>query len=234
MLFQEILCNFLESVNNIFFWLFYFTCIQSGDIMINMIEGDDVVYEIHKMEDRDYDVYDVLVNKKVEYQYYEKSLNRFASRVYIFAFYHDFPSSYFLENSIYFFCDDLKRVGGFIEILNQEFYNLEYYFVVQEEYYEIVRKFVSDLKIKVSILKLQEYFDRNKSVDRKGVYNQQYAHYDLKDNPFLQNELEEKNKNDSVVSKDFADYNGFNERFIDNNVKNIVQVKKSGGDKNEL
>ena len=137
-------------------------------------------------------------------------------------------------NSIYFFCDDLKRVGGFIEILNQEFYNLEYYFVVQEEYYEIVRKFVSDLKIKVSILKLQEYFDRNKSVDRKGVYNQQYAHYDLKDNPFLQNELEEKNKNDSVVSKDFADYNGFNERFIDNNVKNIVQVKKSGGDKNEL
>ena len=192
-------------------------------------------YRIQKTESDNYDLYEILIENKIKYCYYEKVGNRFASHVYIFFFDHCYMDS-FLENSIYFFSRDFRKIGEFIAILRQEFSNLEFCFVIQDESERAgVEKFISDLKMEIDILDVQEYFNRNKLLDRMVVSNGQYACYDLRDNPFLKKGLEENNKFEKEVDKSFADYNGFNERLIDSNVKNIVHIKRSsGGDRNEL
>ena len=200
-----------------------------------MIEGDVVEsYQIQKLEYDNYDLYEVLIANKVEYCYYEKCGNRFASHVYLFLF-DDCPMDSFLENSIYFFSQDFRKIGGIIGILRQEFNNLEFHFVIQDgKVKESVEKFISELRMEAEILEMQEYFNRSKFFDKELVGDRQSNYYDLKDDSLFMKELEERVRNRKEMDKTFADYNGFNERLIDSNVRNIVQFKKSGGGKNEL
>ena len=60
---------------------------------------------------------------------------------------------------------------------------------------------------------------------KKNTSVNQYQDYNEEDNPYLKKE--DTTKIDKEKQTEFAEYNGYNERLIDDNVKNIVTFRKN-------
>lgn len=176
-------------------------------------------------------MHEIFMNERVEYCYYEKIGNTFVNKVYVVIG----PFCYvggLLENSFYVFCSDVSKLNEIFYILSQEYSSLGYTFVLWNDFERgNVQNFVMEKDLQAEVILLEEYLKRREDLIREkdGLKNISYRS-DKGGYPEIQKE-EPKNWN---VDKNFADYNGFNESLIDRNVKNIVQIKKGNGGKNEL
>lgn len=230
-------------------------------------------YTIKKTTYPDYDLYQVFLQKKLTYWYYQKSGNTFTNYVYVMM---DISTDVgeFLPNSIYIFCRGFQKIKNFIQILEQEFNNLHYAFIFTNEYFKTgIMELAQELVIDIEAKTLEEYFqitsvskdikvsnlNKNQALllndknyaNYKG-FNERFVDDNVKNivqikketNPNMSNAQHSiskmpkeshssSSKNIPTKDKTYANYNGFNERLIDNNVKNIVQIKRNGGEKNE-
>lgn len=175
----------------------------------------------------DFVSHEVFMNGKVEYCYYEKLGNSFVNKVYIIVGNNNYVGE-FLENSIYVFCYNMNIVNRVISILEQEYLNLEYVFVLGDyDNYSLLHNLLSGIgKVNFSIIFLEEYFNIRNNKVKENIINCNGG--SSKDYTSLIKD-KKKDKLDWSIDKTYANYNGFNERLIDRNVKNIVQFKKGNG-----
>ena len=82
-----------------------------------------------------------------------------------------------------------------------------------------VLKIVDGLDIDYDIVYKGDILNKKKD---NVVVNNQYKDYDLNDNIFIKRDDEEVS---SDILKEYANYNGYNERLIDKNVGSIVNFK---------
>lgn len=190
--------------------LICFTCIER-DVIIVMIEGDVVKnYVIERNSNHGYDYCEIKIDNKVEYCYYEKNNNKFVNRCYfIIGSYKKIEQ--FLDNSIYVFCQGMSRVHGMIKILREEYPYLDYVIVSDSKNRESILQNIVDNGGDLIVWSFEEYLKRNHIIE-------------LNDK-----NMDDRYKNLDYKDRGYADYNGFNERFIDSNVKSIVQFKNSNG-----
>lgn len=198
-----------------------------------MIEGDVLRnYVIQKDVASNYDFYHIVVEGINKYCYYEKKDNVYVDKVYFVVgkCNQDFN---FLENSIYMFFNDVKDLKEIVSILNLEFSNLEYFFIMMDNSWkDLIAKICSSLNLKCKILEKDEYLNQNNTFKKVSV-NPEYSDYDIQDNVYLDHDEEKEQNELEGKIKNFVNYNGYNERLIDDNVKNIVHVRKGNGGKNE-
>lgn len=199
-----------------------------------MIEGDVLRnYVIQKDVASNYDLYYIVVEGINKYCYYEKKGNVYVDKVYFVVgkCNQDFS---FLENSIYLFLDNVTELLEIVSILNLEFSNLEYFFIMMDDSWkDSIEKVCSSLNLDGKILEKEEYFSRGNSF-KQNLVSKEYSDYDIRDNVYLDHDEEKVQSEVTGEFKNFANYNGYNERLIDENVKNIVHVRKGSGDKNDL
>lgn len=189
-------------------------------------------YTIRKEEYPNYDLYYVTLKQNKQYCYYEKKGNVYVEKVY-FIVGEETEDFSFWENSIYVFLKDVSEICELISIFNIEFSNLKYFFLLEDISLEgSIQSLCSNMGLEENIMTLEEYFHRIIPLKKKEVDKREYSNYDVLDNVYLEQDEDEMNNMDE--DKNFANYNGYNERLIDSNVKNIVQVRKGNGGKNGL
>lgn len=159
-------------------------------------------------------MYHVLVDGILRYYFCEKLGNKFVLDVYIIIGEHLVIGEY-LDNSIYAFFKNLNGITDFMTILDKEFSNLRYHFIVGTEA-EVsgVTDFVKDNSNDAEVCSLEKYLSR-----RNGIY-------DVDDNLYLKNITKKQEKVSNFDEENYAAYNGYNERLIDANVKNIVKIRR--------
>lgn len=192
-------------------------------------------YKINKVANPYYDLYNIAFDSGVNHYYYEKKDNQFVNKVYIIIGELNIPNL-LLEHDIYTFYKDLNGIPELIEVINNEFSNLEFIFVTNEKKYsESLKNIIAKLNNNSKIIDLKEYLKRHDLIKHKSVsHNPQYDDYDPKNNVYISKNQEEVLDQDINLDKEYIQYNGYNERLINDNVKNIVNIKKSSGGKNEL
>lgn len=188
-------------------------------------------YIVRKNVYKDFVMHEVFMNGSVSYCYYENIGNSFVNKVYFVIGSFCYVGS-LLENSLYVFCSDISKLREVVSILYQEYSNLGYVFVLFDGNDKMsIQNFLVNSRLQAEVIFLEEYLKRREDMikEKDGVKNITYG---LDKGGYSEIQKEElKNWN---VDKNFADYNGFNESLIDRNVKNIVQIKKGNGGKNEL
>jgi len=190
-------------------------------------------YHIYKTEGKIYDRYDVYVRGNISYCYYAKAGNQYATKVYIFLF-NEMIIDSFLDNRIYIFSRNIEIIKGLIKILDQEFFNLKYEFIIQDDTdRNLVRDIIKEYGGDEKILSYKEYMDFVQCKKQEEALKLENQSKFMKKNQKDEVGIQKKGKIDGV-DRTFADYNGFNEQLIQRNVRNIVQIKRnSGGDRNE-
>lgn len=189
-------------------------------------------YQINKVDNQYYELYNLTFENGDNHYYYEKKDNQFVNKVYIIIGELNIPNI-LLEHNIYIFYKDLSGIPDMIKALNNEFNNLEFVFVTNNEKYPKELITITDsLGDSGKIISLKEYLKIHKPTPKPFSHNPQYSDYELEKNPFIKKEQDQTNDRDICLDKDYIQYNGYNEKLINDNVKNIVNIKKSSGDKN--
>ena len=159
-------------------------------------------------------MYHILVDGVLRYYFCEKLGNKFVLDVYIIIG-NSLAVLEYLDNSIYAFFKDLDGIVDFMTILDKEFSNLRYYFIVEtEEDVTMVTDFVKNNSNDAEVYSLEKYLSKEAGI------------YDVDDNLYLKNITKEQEKISDFGKESYANYNGYNERLIDANVKNIVKIRR--------
>lgn len=186
-------------------------------------------YNIKKIDNstNNYDKYIINLSNGKSCYYYENLNNQFVNVIEI-MFTNSQIINKFENNKIYLFFDNitnLEDIKTFIAAFNIEFSNLKFRFIINnQEERKLAEKIIKALKIDSDIIDSSKYY-QNK-FEKKVTNITQYQDYNLEDNPFLKND-EETAKIDQEKLEEYANYNGYNERLIDVNVKNIVSIRNN-------
>lgn len=170
-------------------------------------------------------MHEVFMNNKVEYAYYEKKGNSNIDKVYFVISTFSYIGN-LLENSIYLFCSNINNLSEVFNMIKGEYSNVDYYFVLESDLYrDFVNNFCLSNNIEGVVVSLIEYLNKVEEFNRKSMASGGTNYKsDITINP------SKKEANNSFNnSKDCINYKGFNEAFIDRNVKNIVEIKKGNG-----
>ena len=154
--------------------------------------------------------------------YYEALNNKYVNIINIVMVGHKIKK--IEENNIYIFVkedDDINKLKNIIEYFNSEYDNLKFlYKGFNNSFYNQINDISKKLKIDYEIVDSND----NSNNIRTNNNSNNYIDYDINDN-----ELIKKEDNDEEIEKelikDSANYNGYNERLIDKNVKNIVSYR---------
>ena len=193
---------------------------------IEKIYGDQMnKYVISKLDNDRYDLYNIKLDNGKSCYYYEELNNNFVNSIDIIFGNRDIIKK-FDNNKIYVFFDkndsDIKR---FISVFDVEFSNLKYNFIINDFDEEVLASnIIKELKLDAKVVYVSEYLDcSDERVNDNNV--NQYSDYDILDNPYIKKEDEDKQE-DWEISEDYANYNGYNKRLINDKVRNIVDFKK--------
>ena len=85
-----------------------------------------------------------------------------------------------------------------------------------------MKKMADSLELNYSIINGSDVKEYNKRLNNAN--NNQFYGYKEEDNPFIKTDAEDVGQ-EKELQEDYANYNGYNERLIDNNVRNIVSFK---------
>ena len=98
-----------------------------------------------------------------------------------------------------------------------------------EEERKIASKISKRLNLNFCFIESNNY--HNKKATSNTINNDQYKDYDINDNIYIKKKDENANEVTEEEQKEYANYNGYNERLIDENVKNIVFRKNNNSNK---
>ena len=156
--------------------------------------------------------------------YYETYQNQFVNEVEVI--FDNYQNIKLEENKIYVFFNENNNyndIRSILEILNQEFSSLTFkitIFTAKEN--AKMKKMADSLELNYSIINGSDVKEYNKRLNNAN--NNQFYGYKEEDNPFIKTDAEDVGQ-EKELQEDYANYNGYNERLIDNNVKNIVSFK---------
>lgn len=177
-----------------------------------------------------YDSYHIVFENGKSYTYYEKVDSSFVNRVFVMVGY-SVSNVPLLENSIYVFSDDFLEIHNIICVLNQEFNNLQYYFVLSNFIFQNqAQKMIDSCNLDGELLSFLDYEKKmNYSKKKNKKVSSQYSDYDLSQNVYVSKD--DHDDKSILENKDFVQYNGYNQRLIQDNVQDIVRFnKKDGGE----
>ena len=201
------------------FYKIYMTCYT----YYRLVWGGYMEYKVRKIADEDNKKYDKYI---MEFEdgsfcyYYEAYNNKFVNVVEL-VFYKDCVN-WFENNKIYvyFMNYDINYIRNVLNGFNTEFSNLKFIFnMLHVDDKKYVLKIVDGFDIDYDIVYKGDILDKKKD---NVVVNNQYKDYNLNDNIFIKRDDEEVS---SDILKEYANYNGYNERLIDKNVGSIVNFK---------
>ena len=156
--------------------------------------------------------------------YYETYQNQFVNEVEVI--FDNYQNIKLEENKIYVFFNENNNyndIRSILEILNQEFSSLTFkitIFTAKEN--SKMKKMADSLELNYTIINGSDVKEYNKRLNNAN--NNQFYGYKEEDNPFIKTDAEDVGQ-EKELQEDYANYNGYNERLIDNNVKNIVSFK---------
>lgn len=156
--------------------------------------------------------------------YYETYQNKFVNEVEVI--FDNYQNIKLEENKIYVFFNENNNyndIRSILEILNQEFSSLTFkitIFTAKEN--AKMKKMADSLELNYTIINGSDVKEYNKRLNNAN--NNQFYGYKEEDNPFIKTDAEDVGQ-EKELQEDYANYNGYNERLIDNNVKNIVSFK---------
>lgn len=187
-------------------------------------------YNIQKIDsqtDPKYDIYQIEL-PKTKINYYEALNNQLVSTVEVIFKNNDIIKEY-EPNKIYIYFDNITNINNisdFLEVLNTEYNNLKFNFIINnKEEINIANKLIKRLNITSEIIESSNYY--NKQIKPQKNHNEQYKDYDLNDNIYIKKFDDNEQKLTEEEQKEYANYNGYNERFINENVKDIVSMKNN-------
>lgn len=187
-------------------------------------------YNIQKIDsqtDPKYDIYQIEL-PKTKINYYEALNNQLVSTVEVIFKNNDIIKEY-EPNKIYIYFDNITNINNisdFLEVLNTEYNNLKFNFIINnKEEINIANKLIKRLNITSEIIESSNYY--NKQIKPQKNHNEQYKDYDLNDNIYIKKFDDNEQNLTEEEQKEYANYNGYNERFINENVKDIVSMKNN-------
>lgn len=182
--------------------------------------------KIDNKNNEDYDKYTLTLSNGKYCYYYEKLNNKFVNVIEI-VFLNNQYKNKLEDHKIYLFIDsnpNYNDMKDFIKAFNIEFSNIKYKFIVNNDTEkQLSSRLIKSLSLDAEMI---DSFKHNEVVEEKHNQITEYLDYDLKDNILLKDESEEQ-KITAEQKKENAEYNGYNERLIDTNVKNIVSLRKN-------
>ncbi len=186
-----------------------------------LIEGDILIkYELKNITKRDdlYKTFFIKFDDDISCYFYESLDNKYVNVIEIIM--EGYKQKSIENNNIYVFLrknDNIYNLVNVLEYFNKEYNNLKFnYRGFSSSYYDDINKISKRLNLNYEIISVNSVAER-----RNNTNNNSYVDYDLSDNELLKKD-EEENKIDKDLIKDSANYNGYNERLIDKNVKKIV------------
>lgn len=189
------------------------------------------IKKIDNLTNAPYDSYKIELPKNAIY-YYESLNNQFVNTVEVILKNIGTIKEY-EPNKIYIYFDnisDINIISEFLEVLNIEFNNLKFNFIINnEEERKIASKISKRLNLNFCFIESNNY--HNKKATSNTINNDQYKDYDINDNIYIKKKDENANEVTEEEQKEYANYNGYNERLIDENVKNIVFRKNNNSNK---
>ena len=189
------------------------------------------IKKIDNLTNAPYDSYKIELPKNAIY-YYESLNNQFVNTVEVILKNIGTIKEY-EPNKIYIYFDnisDINIISEFLEVLNIEFNNLKFNFIINnEEERKIASKLSKRLNLNFCFIESNNY--HNKKATSNTINNDQYKDYDINDNIYIKKKDENANEVTEEEQKEYANYNGYNERLIDENVKNIVFRKNNNSNK---
>ena len=176
------------------------------------------IKKIDNLTNAPYDSYKIELPKNAIY-YYEAPNNQFVNTVEVILKNIDTIKEY-EPNKIYIYFDnisDINIISEFLEVLNIEFNNLKFNFIINnEEERKIASKISKRLNLNFCFIESNNY--HNKKATSNTINNDQYKDYDINDNIYIKKKDENANEVTEEEQKEYANYNGYNERLIDENV----------------
>lgn len=189
------------------------------------------IKKIDNLTNAPYDSYKIELPKNAIY-YYESLNNQFVNTVEVILKNIGTIKEY-EPNKIYIYFDnisDINIISEFLEVLNIEFNNLKFNFIINnKEERKIASKISKRLNLNFCFIESNNY--HNKKATSNTINNDQYKDYDINDNIYIKKKDENANEVTEEEQKEYANYNGYNERLIDENVKNIVFRKNNNSNK---
>lgn len=189
------------------------------------------IKKIDNLTNAPYDSYKIELPKNAIY-YYESLNNQFVNTVEVILKNIGTIKEY-EPNKIYIYFDnisDINIISEFLEVLNIEFNNLKFNFIINnEEERKKASKISKRLNLNFCFIESNNY--HNKKATSNTINNDQYKDYDINDNIYIKKKDENANEVTEEEQKEYANYNGYNERLIDENVKNIVFRKNNNSNK---
>lgn len=189
------------------------------------------IKKIDNLTNAPYDSYKIELPKNAIY-YYESLNNQFVNTVEVILKNIGTIKEY-EPNKIYIYFDnisDINIISEFLEVLNIEFNNLKFNFIINnEEERKIASKISKRLNLNFCFIESNNY--HNKKATSNTSNNDQYKDYGINDNIYIKKKDENANEITEEEQKEYANYNGYNERLIDENVKNIVFRKNNNSNK---
>ena len=123
------------------------------------------------------------------------------------------------NNKIYLFfrkSDDINCLKYILDFFNNEYDYLKFNYVgFDEKYFDDINAISKGLNLDYNIKNDDKYVER-----KNNASNNNYVDYDINDNVLIK---KEDDTIDKELIKESANYNGYNENFIDRNVRNIVR-----------
>ena len=165
-----------------------------------------------------YQTYYLKFDNDISCYYYEAMDNRYVNVIEII--FEGYKISKIDNNNIYIFVranDDINKLRDVLDFFNREYDNLKFnYRGFGDKYYDSINSISKGLKLNYEIINKDNFVRRNNN-----LANNNYVDYNINDNELIKKD-EEEDKIDKELIKSSANYNGYNERLIDKNVKNIV------------
>ena len=165
-----------------------------------------------------YQTYYLKFDNDISCYYYEAIDNKYVNVIEIIM--DGYKINKIDNNSIYLFVranDDINSLRYILEYFNNEYDNLKFnYRGFNDSYHDKINNISKSLGLNYEIINKDNIIKRSNNMG-----NNNYVNYDISDNELIKKD-EEEDKIDKELIKDSANYNGYNERLIDKNVKNII------------
>lgn len=169
------------------------------------------------LKDDLYQTYYLKLDNGISCYYYEANNNSYVNEIDIIM--EGFKIKKIDSNKIYLFLkknDDIGFLKYVFDYFNNEYSNLKFNYIgFNNSYINGINSISKGLNYEIK--------SDDKVVERSNnVGNNNYKDYDMNDNELIKKDEDEIDKE---IVKDSANYNGYNERLIGKNVKNIVNYK---------
>ena len=181
-------------------------------------------YELKNITKKDdsFQTFFLKLDDNISCYYYEALNNKYVNIINIVMIKYKIKK--IEENNIYIFVkeeDDINKLKNIIAYFNNEYDNLKFlYKGFNNNSRGQINDISQNLKIDYEVINSND--NSNNIKTNKNTNN--YINYDINDNELIKKE-ENDEEVDKELIKDSANYNGYNERLIDKNVKNIVSYR---------